>query len=57
MVNRRFSHLAQIRCYLDYQLKLTLVSADERAKTLPQLTKLLSPEMCDAFFPTPAPIT
>jgi hypothetical protein len=56
MVNRRFSHLAQIRCYLDYQLKLTLLSADERAKALPQLTKLLSPEMSDAFFPTPAPM-
>ena len=42
MVNRRFSHLAQVRCFLDYQLKLTLVPADIRLKTLPQLAKLLA---------------
>jgi hypothetical protein len=56
MVNRRFSHLAQIRCYLDFQLKLTLISADERAKVLPELAKFLRPEMSNDFFPTPAPI-
>lgn len=54
VVNRRFSHLAQIRCYYDYQLKLTLVPADERARLLPTLAQFLSPEMCDGFFPTPA---
>lgn len=51
MVNRRFSHLAQVRCFLDYQLKLTLVPADIRLKTLPQLAKLLAHETSDAFFP------
>lgn len=54
MANRRFSHLAQIRCYFDYQLKLTLVPPDQRAKALPMLAQLLSPEMSDAFFLTPA---
>jgi hypothetical protein len=54
MVNRRFSHLAQIRYYLDLQLKLTLISADERTKLLPELAKILSPGMSDTFFPTPA---
>lgn len=56
MVNRRFSHLAQIRSYLDYQLKLTLVSREERERLLPTLERILSSEMSDAFFPTPATI-
>ena len=56
MVNRRFSHLAQVRCYLDQKLKLTLVPADVREKHAPELKRILSAEMTDAFFPTPAPM-
>lgn len=54
MVNRRFSHLAQVRCYLDYKLKLTLVTPEVRETMMPAALRLLGPEMVDAFFPTPA---
>jgi hypothetical protein len=49
LVNRRFAHLAQVRCFLDYQLKMTLVSFEERAANLPKIMKLLTPEMSEAF--------
>jgi hypothetical protein len=49
LVNRRFAHLAQVRCFLDYQLKMTLVSSEERTANLPTIGKILTPEMSDEF--------